>query len=49
MCGEGNEYGHPKPSILERLENAGLEILRTDLEGTIIICSDKNEVYRLTK
>ena len=49
MCGEGNEYGHPKPGILERLENAGLEILRTDLEGTIVICSDKNEVYRLTK
>jgi beta-lactamase superfamily II metal-dependent hydrolase len=49
MCGEGNEYGHPKPIILERLEKAKIAVLRTDLEGTIIICSDKKEVYRLTK
>ena len=48
MCGEGNEYGHPKPAILERFEKANVEVLRTDLEGTIVICSDKNEVYRLT-
>ena len=49
MCGEGNEYGHPKPEILERLEKANVDVLRTDLEGTIIICSDKKEVYRPTK
>ena len=49
MCGEGNEYGHPKPEILERLENAKVKVLRTDLEGSIVICSDKQEVYRLTK
>ena len=48
QCGEDNEYGHPKPSILERLTNANVEILRTDLEGTIIICSDKQEVKRYT-
>ena len=47
MCGEGNEYGHPKPEILERFENANVEVLRTDLEGSIVICSDKQEVYRL--
>lgn len=47
-CGKGNKYGHPHDSVLERLTNAGVEILRTDLEGTIIICSDKTEVYRLT-
>jgi competence protein ComEC len=49
MCGEGNEYGHPKPEILERLEKANINVLRTDLEGSIIICSDKKEVYRPTK
>ena len=48
MCGEGNEYGHPKPEILERLEKANVKVLRTDLEGTIVICSNKQEVYRLT-
>jgi competence protein ComEC len=47
-CGEGNSYGHPHGEIMERLQNAGVEILRTDLEGDIIICSDKTEVYRLT-
>ena len=47
-CGEGNSYGHPHDEILERLQNAGVEIPRTDLEGDIIICSDKTEVYRLT-
>ena len=49
MCGEGNEYGHPKPEILERLEKAKINVLRTDLEGSIVICSDKKEVYRPTK
>ena len=49
MCGEGNEYGHPKPITLERLEKANINVLRTDLEGSIIICSDKKEVYRPTK
>lgn len=47
-CGEGNSYGHPHDEILERLQNAGVEVLRTDLEGDIIVCSDKTEVYRLT-
>ncbi|MBQ3490617.1 MAG: MBL fold metallo-hydrolase [Clostridia bacterium] len=48
QCGEGNDYGHPKKLILDRLENAGVSVLRTDYEGTIIICSDKEAVFRLT-
>lgn len=47
-CGEGNSYGHPTQEILDRLNEANIPILRTDLEGTIILCSDKKEVYRLT-
>ena len=47
-CGEGNSYGHPHANVLERFESFGIDVLRTDLEGTIILCSDKNEVYRLT-
>lgn len=34
--GEGNRYAHPAEEVLERLENYGCEILRTDQEGTII-------------
>lgn len=38
--GEGNKYDHPSPSIISRLEKAGIEIYRTDLLGTIIFQSD---------
>ena len=48
MCGTGNEYGHPEQDILNRLAESNVPVLRTDLEGTIVICSDKKEVYRLT-
>ena len=53
MCGkgeeQGNTYGHPDKVVVDRLEAAKVNVLRTDLEGTIVICSDKKEVYRLTK
>lgn len=38
--GKDNDYGHPKETILNRLENSGVKIYRTDLNGTIIIGSD---------
>jgi len=38
--GANNIYGHPNKEILDRLENKGIEVLRTDLEGTIISISD---------
>ena len=34
--GEDNRYGHPSHKVLERLINAGCEIYRTDIHGTII-------------
>ena len=37
-CGRNNTYGHPHPATLETLE--GIQILRTDELGTIIIHSD---------
>lgn len=36
-AGRYNGYGHPHTRVLERLQRFGCEILRTDLEGTIII------------
>lgn len=36
-AGENNRYGHPAPELLTRLENAGCEIYRTDIHGTITI------------
>ena len=47
-CGKGNSYGHPHKETLDKLEAAGIPVLRTDEEGTIVLCSDKKEVSRLT-
>lgn len=35
-AGRDNPYGHPSQEVLERLENWECEVLRTDLEGTIV-------------
>ena len=43
-CGAGNEYGHPHEETLSRLADAGAEVYRTDLNGTIICVSDGNTV-----
>ena len=36
-CGAGNSYGHPHKEALWRLRDAGAEVYRTDLQGTIHI------------
>lgn len=41
--GEGNDYGHPKPGVLDRLHAIGATILRTDLDGDVRITSDGDE------
>ena len=33
--GRGNSFGHPKPEVVRRLQAAGAQVLRTDLNGTI--------------
>lgn len=38
--GKGNEYGHPAERTMKRLEEAGVTIYRTDLNGTIVFSSD---------
>ena len=35
--GKSNSYGHPAPETLERLDRAGAELYRTDLQGTVVI------------
>ena len=34
-CGYRNMYGHPHRSVVERLQNIGAKIMRTDLQGCI--------------
>ncbi len=38
--GKDNDYGHPDDKVLERLRDAGVEVLRTDEMGDIIIETD---------
>ena len=46
--GAGNRYGHPHPSVIERLETAGIgRVWRTDLEGTACIAVDPDGDWRL--
>jgi competence protein ComEC len=39
-AGEDNPYGHPSAELLERLENAGVVILRTDRDGAVQVLTD---------
>jgi len=42
--GAKNTYGHPHDEVLNRLNNAGVDVLRTDLQGTIVFTSDSNSI-----
>jgi competence protein ComEC len=39
-AGEDNAYGHPHEELLERLEDAGVRILRTDRDGAVHVLTD---------
>jgi len=42
--GKNNDYGHPAQSTINRLQNAGIKIYRTDELGSIIAVSDGNTI-----
>lgn len=39
-----NSYGHPTPETLQRLENFGIKVLRTDTNGDIKLISDGSKI-----
>jgi competence protein ComEC len=43
-AGEENPYGHPSPALLQRLQQAGVPVLRTDLNGDIHIATDGKDL-----
>jgi competence protein ComEC len=44
FAGEENPYGHPSPVLLERLESAGVRVFRTDLDGSVTVLTDGNNI-----
>lgn len=41
-AGARNRYGHPHPQVLDRLEDAGARVLRTDCQGTVSVTGKKD-------
>ena len=35
-----NDFGHPHPAVLDVLEQAGALVLRTDVEGDVVVALD---------
>lgn len=44
QCGQDNSYNHPNEKIVERLENANIILYRNDLDGTVIVYSDGEDI-----
>lgn len=42
--GEGNSYGHPADTTLDKLQKRNIEVFRTDELGTILLTSDGNSI-----
>lgn len=43
-CGEDNSYGHPHREVMEEFSQMGIEVWRTDEDGTIVAASDGKEI-----
>ena len=43
-CGEGNTYGHPHAETLNSLRAMGVQVFRTDEQGSIVLSSDGSEI-----
>lgn len=43
-CGKGNDYGHPHQVTIDKLNNAGVQVFRTDESGTIVATGDGDNI-----
>lgn len=43
-CGEDNSYGHPSAEVLNRFRAMGIQVFRTDEQGSIVATSDGTEI-----
>ena len=46
--GRGNRYGHPHEPVLEVLAEAGVDIYRTDLNGTVRVRARRDGSYAVS-
>jgi competence protein ComEC len=46
--GAGNRYGHPSPEVLAAFGARGVQVLRTDREGSIVLGTDGRRMYLRT-
>ncbi|MCQ2465145.1 MAG: MBL fold metallo-hydrolase [Oscillospiraceae bacterium] len=47
-CGTGNSYNHPSESVMQRFGKSGVQIFRTDLQGSIVAESDGKKISFVT-
>ncbi len=45
--GADNSLGYPSSNVIKRIENAGVKLLRTDKDGTIVVVVDDNGKYKI--
>lgn len=43
-CGEDNSYGHPSAEVLNRFRAMGIQVFRTDEQGSIVATSDGTDI-----
>lgn len=48
-CGIDNSYGHPHREVMESLQARGLQILRTDMDGSIVVASNGEQISIATE
>jgi competence protein ComEC len=46
--GAGNRYGHPAPGVLATLNARGVQVLRTDDDGSVVVSIDGTADLRVT-
>ncbi|MHC6178947.1 ComEC/Rec2 family competence protein [Clostridium sp. JNZ X4-2] len=45
-CGKNNKYGHPTKKTINKLKKKGIQIYRTDVDGSILLTSDGNKIAK---
>lgn len=48
-CGKENQYGHPDASVLKSFAARGIQVFRTDEQGTVVAKSDGSHITWNTK